>query len=225
MTLQLTLFELGELEQSISSRQGFLANPLVMPEISAGRKTSVFCGRNFSELSQKLNQHISFSKTRLDSSPGSGESSSREFSMTFARQGMMSNGTLSPLPPLELLIGGIASGLLPTPTASDSSNRQPSATIKITKMGGVRHSYGRGKTSFMRLFQVAGLLRTPMYMDGKGFYVLTRQQIESYILSGRSLDHWAQQAIYLKNLSKGWANPRFSELMMGFPIGWTDLAL
>ena len=64
------------------------------------------------------------------------------------------------------------------------------------------------------------LLPTPKARDGRGFYVVSRRQAKHRI--GRK-DHWIHCVILCTSLSKGWANPRFSELMMGWPIGWTDL--
>ncbi len=69
-----------------------------------------------------------------------------------------------------------------------------------------------------------GLLPTPMARDGKSFYVVTKETAERVMRKKplRQL-HWMQFGVVYRGLKKGWANPRFSELMMGFPIGWTDL--
>ena len=73
-----------------------------------------------------------------------------------------------------------------------------------------------------------GLLPTPVARDGHSFYVNTKETALKRIKairkggSGRQI-HWMQYSVVYHGLSKGWANPRFSELMMGWPIGWTDL--
>jgi hypothetical protein len=71
-----------------------------------------------------------------------------------------------------------------------------------------------------------GLLPTPVAKDGASFYVgtlATAQRVwKKTGSSGRQL-HWMQYGLVSHALKKGWANPRFSELLMGWPIGWTDL--
>ena len=66
-----------------------------------------------------------------------------------------------------------------------------------------------------------GWLRTPCKSDGKKWYVsgFTETQRKD---AGRQpmLIH---QLIEYHGLKKGWANPEFWELMMDWPIGWTDL--
>ena len=69
-----------------------------------------------------------------------------------------------------------------------------------------------------------GLLPTPVSRDGKSFYVVTK---ETALRVMRKIPlhqlHWMQYGVVWHDLKKGWANPRFSEKMMGWPIGWTDL--
>ena len=69
-----------------------------------------------------------------------------------------------------------------------------------------------------------GLLPTPLARDGKSFYVVTKETALR-IMRKRPLHqlHWMQFGVVYHGLKKGWANPRFSELMMGWPIGWSDL--
>ena len=64
------------------------------------------------------------------------------------------------------------------------------------------------------------LLPTPNAGEASRMYVMTLSSARRRVLHQGS---WIATAIVLKNLKKGWANPRFSEAMMGFPIGWTDL--
>ena len=69
-----------------------------------------------------------------------------------------------------------------------------------------------------------GLLPTPLTRDGKSFYVCTKKTALR-VMQNKPLHqlHWSQFGIVYHDLKKGWANPRFSELMMGWPTGWTDL--
>lgn len=70
-----------------------------------------------------------------------------------------------------------------------------------------------------------GLLPTPRKRDGKSFYVTTRETAARRFnkRSGLGRAHWVHVAILCTALNKAWANPHFSELMMGWPIGWTGL--
>lgn len=69
-----------------------------------------------------------------------------------------------------------------------------------------------------------GLLPTPVARDGASFYVCTLKTAQR-VMNRKPLRqlHWSQYGVVFHGLKKGWANPRFSELMMGWPIGWTDL--
>lgn len=66
------------------------------------------------------------------------------------------------------------------------------------------------------------LLRTPTKADGRQFYALSLRSALKRIRDGRQIT-WIHQAVIYKQWSKGFANPRFSEAMMGFPLGWSDL--
>ncbi len=71
-----------------------------------------------------------------------------------------------------------------------------------------------------------GLLPTPLTRDGASFYVCTHQTALRIMNKSGSHSrqlHWSQLGTVFHDLKKGWANPRFSELMMGWPIGSTDL--
>lgn len=63
-------------------------------------------------------------------------------------------------------------------------------------------------------------LPTPMHTDGTGFSVAGAKQ---YRKRTRRTMHWIHEAIHFYNLNKGWANPQFSEWIMGLPIGYSAL--
>lgn len=65
-------------------------------------------------------------------------------------------------------------------------------------------------------------LPTPSANDGPGYYVLSLQQAQNRIRTGRQM-HWMHVAILYHGWKKCWANPRFSEMMMGFPKDWTKV--
>jgi len=69
-----------------------------------------------------------------------------------------------------------------------------------------------------------GLLPTPVARDGKSFYVVTEQTALRIINKWpRKQSHWIHYGIVFHGLKKAWANPTFSEHLMEYPIGWTDL--
>ena len=67
-----------------------------------------------------------------------------------------------------------------------------------------------------------GLLPTPLATDGRSFYKVT-QKTALRIMDKKKQLHWMHYGVVWHDLKKGWANPQFSEMMMGWPIGWTDL--
>jgi hypothetical protein len=69
---------------------------------------------------------------------------------------------------------------------------------------------------------VSGLLPTPQKLDGRGYYVATKRQAEGRITGDHQM-HWIHVALLCGELSKAWANPQFSEALMGWPIKWTAL--
>ena len=73
-----------------------------------------------------------------------------------------------------------------------------------------------------RMVKGCGWLRRPLWTDHK-FYVLTRRHIITRRMQGKSPTNWMQQAIELSSLRKAWANVRFSEHLLRWPINWTDL--
>lgn len=68
-----------------------------------------------------------------------------------------------------------------------------------------------------------GLLPTPTANDGPGYYVTTQRLAQQRAKRVWGPSYWAVYGTVLHALKRGWANPRFSEAMMGWPIGWTDL--
>ena len=63
-------------------------------------------------------------------------------------------------------------------------------------------------------------LPTPMYKDGEGYYITSKEASLKRIVKQI---HWIHNAVLFYNLNKGLANPQFSEWMMGLPKDWTQL--
>ncbi len=66
-------------------------------------------------------------------------------------------------------------------------------------------------------------VRGPMAKDGRGFYTATLRSAKIRAAGGRTI-HWIHQALLSSGWQIGTANPRFSEVLMAWPISWTDLA-
>jgi hypothetical protein len=62
----------------------------------------------------------------------------------------------------------------------------------------------------------ASLLPTPMASDCHNSST-TLRRVQSRVDRGHVVG-WIGIAVYLRNLSKGYANPRFSEAILGFPL-------
>ena len=63
-------------------------------------------------------------------------------------------------------------------------------------------------------------LPTPMFKDGVGYYITSKEASLKRIVKQI---HWIHNAVLFYDLPKGLANPRFSEWMMGLPKDWTQL--
>lgn len=65
-------------------------------------------------------------------------------------------------------------------------------------------------------------VRSPMAKDGRGFYRASLQAARNRRAGGRTI-HWIHQALLSSGWSIGTANPRFSEVLMAWPILWSSL--
>jgi hypothetical protein len=70
-------------------------------------------------------------------------------------------------------------------------------------------------------------LPTPQARDGQSWYVVGDKTRASSgwarMRDGRQLHLVHAMQLLLGHEDKAWMNPRFTELVMGFPLGWTDL--
>jgi hypothetical protein len=69
----------------------------------------------------------------------------------------------------------------------------------------------------------SSLLPTPTKSDGLVSSFTTYQGAAACILSGKHQNRWFYYRTVYSNLKGCYPNPRFTEMMMGFPLGWTDL--
>jgi hypothetical protein len=101
------------------------------------------------------------------------------------------------------------SGLwVPTPCASDSSNRQVSASVHVSASGLTKHIAPNGEKSQMRLSQHVKLWPTPTAHNAK---------------ETGAPSQMARDTVQLGDLMGGSLNPNWVEWLMGWPIGHTDL--
>ena len=152
-----------------------------------------------------------------------------EFSQTWPRSGMMLDGNAYQLPTLAPLTDGIASGLLPTQRANDAKKRGnfnvndlrngfPAAAKRLmlpTPMTG-SNSLGGGPTNARKAWRRL-LLPTVSKCEFKGS---SRDRFK-----GSASFRGAKMSEGLRS-SEGdpiYLNPPFAEVVMGFPIGWTEL--
>ena len=141
----------------------------------------------------KTSQH-SFLETAVDGLS--------EFSGTFPRSGMMSNGTVYRLPNLARTITEIGSGLYATPRSCSAM----AATI----------TENTANAKFPNLeTQIARMLPTPCSRDYKG-----ARSAESLEKAGRDGTNSLPDSFAVSNISAR-LNPQFVEILMGYPLNHT----
>ena len=168
-----------------------------------------------------------------------------EFSETWPRWGMMRAGECSALTMPAHLTSETESGLLPTPSASDSITDKMTggATVYMDKFGKPRRKTpnGSASTGLARLVQYTwptptaslgtkGGLVTPAKAREGGTLI---EALSARTFATPTARDWrsgkASQATHDKNsrpLSEqigGSLNPTWVEWLQGWPLGWTDL--
>lgn len=166
---------------------------------------------------------------------------------TWPRSGSMLSGVCYQRPMSEPRTKETESGSWPTPTASDTADRQPGKQIYLTKSGQPKLITETGHLSQMKLSQAvklwptptrstahkevvssqgynnlvafAKMFPTPTATDGKGAPSLEKVKARA-LESKRGVrlpEHLARQG------DIGQLNPTWVEWLMGWPLGWTDL--
>jgi len=168
------------------------------------------CGPKSCDLLASYNHDLSLWKTSqtsfLDLLSGEGDGLA-EYSATWPRSGMTLAGTAYQLPPSAPAITEIGYGLLPTPNKSERGGKQtPGSQLALIKA--LQGWQKDGRRAF---------IPTIGKNESKGASSDRYRGSESY--------HGAKAAEALRSSSTSplYTHPLFAELMMGFPIGWTEL--
>jgi hypothetical protein len=113
---------------------------------------------------------------------------------------------------------GLATALrmMPTTTATDTSNRKPPANFYITKTGSVKHIGKNGTLSQIRLSQYLQMLPTLCATDWKSPYSAEGYAKQMQVRSKPLRDTLAHSTGHRLTSA-------FAEWWMGWPIGWTAL--
>lgn len=102
--------------------------------------------------------------------------------------------------------------LWPTPSASDTKAREPSMSLHVTRNGTFRHINKAGGQSQVRLSQVVKLWGTP-----------TANNVHTSTLPPSEAKRGSLVGDLIRQGETGRLNPDWVELLMGLPVGWTDL--
>jgi hypothetical protein len=135
------------------------------------------------------------------------EGGSEQFSEIWPRSGLMRNGIAYQLQPLVRLTRGTGSGLWATPVA----NNQAAASIPAL-LNEAKRLHPRGQWTLAT--QVAA-----EHVHGNRMWPTPDASPHKYRLQGNS-----QQSKSLNGIHGGKLNPTWVEILMGFPVGWTDIA-
>ena len=145
-----------------------------------------------------------------------------KFSETWPRSGMTQNGTAYQLPTLAPLTNGIASGLLPTPCASEPGWKNIEVVDKNgnppTHFNQRFYDKKTGRLVQKGLTQAARIWRTPTASDATKW---NNQSMADRLEKGQSLRLCTQ--VSPEGGRGGSLNPTWVEWLMGFPLGWTAL--
>lgn len=166
--------------------------------------------------------------------------------LTLPKWGTWDTGALYRLPTPVRPTNASGGFLWPTATTGMEQNRQPSKTAFKTKSGTYRHRMPDGRSSFMRLDQVAKLWPTPTAIIHRNRRAPKNEQVAEYQQGTDQVVHtWSTPAArdykdaMLPPASANWdsipgdlkrsghtgyLNPEWVEALMGYPQGWTDIA-
>lgn len=198
---QPTLFAETELP-SMPFAEGSLARTYPSPGSAGGwTPPEVVYGLNSTDSLASLDPSLSSWRT-LQACLVSGWT---EFSGTWPRAGMMRNGTAFQQTASAPLMRGIASGSLPTPTKTDFKSECMSLELVAKRAQASK----RG----VRLTEFLHRRNLPTPMRGNDHW-------------GARLDEWGGSSNPFRGTKLGQLrlNPCWVEELMGFPIGWTELA-
>lgn len=221
----LPLTDLGQMELPLtSSAAGFPVRISVTPADGlASMENEAGSGTNTRGSLKKSARAGSLSKTCPPFAVADWELSSGKS----LRSAMMRNGTVYPLPPLALLTGVIASGLLPTPQARDFMPAHNPEYIKAKRAQG----HGMSNLNDFVAHQHLGLWPTPRASanENRQKKLTPSQQAGKHGLSLAEMANlWPTPTAnrrsglqsHGRNAILGVLNPRWVEWLMGYPIRW-----
>jgi len=209
----------------MSYRAGFLAKTSAQEEKEKElTESEVECGEKW---------HGSFTKYDLDSCSWKTHQCSllgdlEEFSETWPQWGLMRNGECWELQTLAQTIKGTESGLLekmwPTPTVACVEGGEQSSRVEKTKTGGYvlrklnkpNMTYG-AKLSDAILYEEKKKWPTPVTRDYKD------SGSQEALKRARDKRDSPGLALLVGAEGGGQLNPTWTEWLMGWPLGWTEL--
>jgi hypothetical protein len=219
---QMSFIEEQELRggDSLAFQGASLASRIRLQDCVKHLVMNVICGRSTGESLAKLDQSGLWLRMYGDYCQAKMDGSFEEFSGTLPIWGMMLDGVVTELPMSEQFIPEKGSALLPTLVASDCG---PAAiigkndTFKKNKSGTLRKVNQNGTDGSLGLTRTLRLLPTMTANDWKG--CARNRHI------GSKNNHCSNPLEKLRNGPDDpiYLNPNFCEIIMGFPITWTEL--
>ena len=208
-----------------SYREGFLAKTLALGEKEKElTENEAECGEKWHASFTKYDQNSSLWKTHQCSLLGDSE----QFLETWPQWGLMRNGECWELQTLAQTIKGTESGLLekmwPTPTVACVEGGEQSDRVEKTKTGGYvlrklnksNMTYG-AKLSDAILYEEKKKWPTPVTRDYKD------SGSQEALKRARDKRDSPGLALLVGAEGGGQLNPTWTEWLMGWPLGWTEL--
>jgi len=145
-----------------------------------------------------------------------------EFSETWPRWGLMRNGECWEQTQLEHPIKESVYGFtVPTPVASDGTTGSligKNDNFYETKTGMPRKVNQNGKDGSVGLGRLVKMWPTPQASDNRDRGNMSNPSVQRRVAIGKQIS--LSQSVHP---TSGQLNPMWTEWLMGWPIGWTDL--
>lgn len=208
-------------KKSRSYRQASRASRIALQEKVEAIVTAVTCGAKLQEYSEKLNRIGSSVKILPVYLQGKISDSSDGYSMILPRWGIASGGEFGELVTSERRTEGIGCSLsqtetFPTPLSSDAIRMRYSEE-SLRKVG-MRRTHGEYKKAGCNLSEYVAVFPTPQATSwGCSGARAKLKDLEAHGVISETERKGMQAG------NGGKLNPTWTEWLMGFPLGWTDL--